>query len=56
MKLSPPTRIVFYLSVVLFLIGLVANFVTISFLTPLSFWFVVVGYVLLALGNMMTGL
>lgn len=56
MRLSPPTKIVFYISVVLFLIGVIANFVNLSFLTMLSFWFLVIAYVLLALGNMMTGL
>lgn len=55
MNLTPPTKVVFYLSVLLVVVGIVANFVTIPVLTGLAFWIVVVGYVLLALGNVMKG-
>jgi heme/copper-type cytochrome/quinol oxidase subunit 1 len=55
MNLTPPTKVVFYLSVLLVVVGIVANFVTIPVLSGLAFWIVVVGYVLLALGNVMKG-
>lgn len=55
MRLTPPTKIVFYISVVLAVVGLIANFVTIPVLSDFSFWLVVAGYVLLFLGNTMKG-
>ncbi len=55
MRLSPPTKNVFYLSVVLVAVGLVAQVVTIPFLSSVAFWIVLVGYLLLFLGNTMTG-
>jgi len=55
MKLSPPKQITFYVSVVLFVLGLLGNF-AIAALAPYSFWLVVIGFMLLALGNMSVGL
>ena len=55
MKLTPPTRNVFYASVVLAVLGLIAKFGILGFLAPYAFWLVVVAYVLLALGNTMKG-
>ena len=55
MKLTPPTKNVFYASVVLAVLGLIAKFGILGFLAPYAFWLVVVAYVLLALGNTMKG-
>ena len=55
MNLTPPTKNVFWISVVVALLGIVASFVTIPFVSTYAFWFVVVAYVLLALGNTMKG-
>jgi len=55
MKLTPPTKNVFYVSVVLAVLGLIAQFGVLGFLAPYAFWLVVVAYVLLALGNTMKG-
>jgi len=55
MKLTPPTKNVFWISTVLSALGLVANFVSIPFVSAYAFWFVVVGNVLLWLGNAMKG-
>lgn len=55
MRLTPPTRNVFWISVVLAALGLVGSFISIPFVSANAFWFVVVGYVLLFLGNTMKG-
>ncbi len=51
MKLTPPTKNVFWISVVVAAVGLIAKFGFIAFLTP----FALVAFVLLALGNALTG-
>ncbi len=56
MKLTPPTRVVFWISVVLGLLGLIGTFVTIPFVTAYAFWFVFVGLLLLVLGLLIKGL
>ncbi len=55
MQLTPPTKNVFYISVVLVVLAVIASFVEIPFVTANAFWVAVVGYVLLALGNAMKG-
>lgn len=55
MKLTPPTQNVFWISVVVAAVGLVAKFGFLSFLAPFAFWLVVVAFVLLALGVVMKG-
>jgi len=55
MNLSPPTNKVFWISLVVALLGIVASFVSIPFVSDNAFWFVVVAYVLLFLGNTMKG-
>lgn len=47
MKLNPPTKIAFWISVVLAVLGLLGTFITIPFVSGFAFWFVVVGYVVL---------
>ena len=55
MKLTPPTKNVFYVSVVLAVVGILGRFVSIPFVSAYAFWFVVVAYVVLLLGNTMKG-
>ena len=55
MKLTPPTKNVFWISVVVTVVGLIAKFGLIAFLTPFAFWLVLVAFVLLALGNALKG-
>jgi hypothetical protein len=55
MQLSPPTKNVFYLSAALVVVGLVAQIVTIPFLSNVAFWVVLFGYLLLFLGTTMKG-
>jgi hypothetical protein len=53
MKLSAPKKIVFYVSLVLIIAGLLGFFITT--LADFQLWFVLAGYVLLALGNLLKG-
>jgi hypothetical protein len=55
MRLSQPKQITFYISVILAALGVLGELVTISVLSDYSIWLVVVGYVVLALGNILTG-
>ncbi len=56
MKLSAPKQVTFWVAVVIGLIGLVVQIAQISILLPYAFWIVVVGFVILILGNMVKGL
>lgn len=55
MKLNPPTKIVFWLSTVVAVLGILGKFIGLPIVTGNEFWFVVVGFVLLWLGNTMKG-
>lgn len=50
MKLSPPTQVVFGISVVIAIIALMSTFVRIPEVTPNAFWVLFVAYVVLAIG------
>jgi hypothetical protein len=55
MRLNPPTKNVFYLSAALVIVGLAAKLISIPYLSSVAFWIVLVGYLLLLLGNTMKG-
>jgi hypothetical protein len=55
MKLSEPKVITFWVAVILGVLGLIGFFVT-GFLHDYAFWLVLVGLVVLVLGNMVKGL
>lgn len=55
MKLSPPKHITFWIAVIVALLGVLASFVTIPVLSGFSFWLVVIGFVILAAGNLIEG-
>lgn len=50
MKLSAPTQIVFLISLVIAIVGILVALAVIPSLPISAFWIVVVGYVVLALG------
>jgi hypothetical protein len=56
MKLSAPKQVTFWVAVVIGLVGLVAGLVPIPVVSPFAFWVVVVGFVILALANLLEGL
>lgn len=51
MKLSAPKTTTFWIATVLAVLGFVGNFVTLPVVSEYAFWFVVVGFVVLWLGN-----
>jgi hypothetical protein len=55
MKLTPPTKAVFWISVVLGLLGLIGSFVAIPVVSAYAFWFVFVGWALLVAGLLFKG-
>lgn len=56
MKLTPPKKITFWVSVILGLLGLIGTFVSIPVVSGLAFWFVFVGFALLVAGLLLKGL
>ncbi len=56
MNLSAPKQTTFWLALILGVLGILGTFVTIPFVTAYAFWLLVIGFVLLALGNLMEGL
>ena len=55
MRLTPPTKGVFYISLAFAAVGFIANFVSIPVLSGIAFYLVVIGYVILFLGNTLKG-
>ena len=55
MKLTPPSKLAFWISVVLAALGLIGSFVSIPFVSGLAFWFVLIGYVVLLVGLLVKG-
>jgi hypothetical protein len=55
MRLNPPTKIVFYLSLAFAAVGLVSNFISLPVLSGIAFYLVLIGYILLFLGNTLKG-
>jgi len=55
MKLSPPKHVTFWISVIIAALGVIASFVTIPVLSGLSFWLVVIAFVILAAANLLEG-
>ncbi|MGH6736154.1 MAG: hypothetical protein ACRECX_08750 [Methyloceanibacter sp.] len=55
MSLSPPTTVVFVISIILAALAIIGKFVAIPFITEHGFWVAVVAYVILAIGNIFRG-
>lgn len=56
MQLSAPKQITFWIAVVVAVIGLISFLVTIPVLSGFAFWIVVLGFIILAAGNLLEGL
>jgi hypothetical protein len=56
MQFKIPTNLVFWLSVVLAVLGFLGAFVAIPFVSTAAFWFILIAFVLLALGVTVPGL
>ncbi len=55
MKLSAPKNITFWIAVIVAVVGVIASLVTIPVLSGFAFWLVVIGFVILAAGNLFEG-
>lgn len=56
MRLSPPKKIVFWIATIFAVLGIAGQLVpSIPFVAAYAIWFVVVGFVLLWLGNAVKG-
>jgi hypothetical protein len=55
MKLSAPKQMVWMISVILGVLGILGKFTAITFISVNAFWLVAVGFALLALGTAMKG-
>ncbi len=56
MKLTPPKAITFWIAVILVVLGILAAQGILAPLSAYAFWLVVVGFVVLALGNLVKGM
>lgn len=56
MNLTPPTTIVFIISVILAALAVIGKFAAIPFITDNGFWVAIVAYIILAAGNLFRGL
>ena len=56
MKLTAPSKGIFWISFVLAIIAIVSIIITIPFLSGIAVWILLVAFVLLFLGNMIKGL
>lgn len=55
MKLSPPKQLTFWIALIVAVLGMIAQLVTIPVLSGFAFWLVVIGFVILAAGNLIDG-
>ena len=56
MKASAPTQIVWVLGLLCGILGIIGHFVAIDVITSISYWLLLIGFVLLALGTSVKGL
>jgi hypothetical protein len=55
MNLSPPSTVVFVITLILAALAIISQFAAIPFVTANAFWVLAAGYVLLAVGNLFRG-
>jgi len=55
MKLSPPTNVTFWISVVLFVLGILGSLTSIPVVSSYTFLLVALGYIVLFLGVVLKG-
>jgi hypothetical protein len=55
-RLNAPSQLTFLIALVLAVLGVLAIFVSIPFVSGYAFWFVTVGFIVLALGCIMKGM
>ena len=56
MNLSAPKKITWWIAVILGVLGILGTFVSLPFVSAYAFWFVAVGFILLALATFLKNL
>ena len=56
MRLTPPKKSTFWISVIIAAIGFLGVIVSIPFISTYAFWFLFVGYIILVLGLLVKGI
>ena len=56
MRLSAPKNITWWIAVILGVLGILGSLTSIPFVSDNAFWFVAIGFVLLALATLLKGL
>ena len=56
MKLNAPKKNTWVVSLILFVIGLIASFIAIPFISSIAFWLIIIVYLLLWLETFVKGL
>ena len=56
MKLSRPKQSTFWVSIILVVLGLLGSLGGVAVFSPYSFWLVLAGFIVLALGNLLKDL
>ena len=56
MKLSAPKNITWWIAVILGVLGILGSLISIPLVSANAFWFVAIGFVLLALATLLKGL
>lgn len=55
MRLNQPKKVVWWIALIVVIVGVVGKFVNIPVVTDIHFWLVLAGYVLLLLGTTLKG-
>lgn len=55
MRLNAPTQVVFIISLIIAVLALIAQFVTVPFVSEFRFWFAMVAYIVLAAACVLKG-
>lgn len=55
MRLNAPKRVTWWIAVILGVLGILGNFIALSFISTYAFWFVAIAFILLALATYLKG-
>lgn len=56
MKPSAPTKLVWIIALLLGIIGIIGHFITIEYVSGISYWLLLAGFALLAIGTSVKGI
>jgi hypothetical protein len=56
MRLTPPKQVTFWISVLLGVLAVLGKFANLPVLSGNEFWFLLIGFIVLAAGNLSSGL